>query len=282
MPQDPPRPPPPPPKRPLGTVARPDPSAEPDKAREELRSRLLRLSSIPPELQLDSLVDVVIPDDGGAPEVDDADIAPSSRMSFDIDEPTLDDDDDDSTIKRPAPVRSAPPPLPPKMARPAPAAASQPTPRADAEPVPSPVVPPAPAVVPVPKMVKAGAKVILVADDDDSIRDLVVRALGMKFTVYEAHNGKMALDMVRAIEPAPDLFVCDIMMPEMDGFAVAKALKADNARKRVPIIFLTARTGAMDVVQGINAGARLYIQKPFKLKDLLDKITQVLGLPKGS
>jgi CheY-like chemotaxis protein len=126
-------------------------------------------------------------------------------------------------------------------------------------------------------MRKADAKVVLVADDDDAIRELVIRALGTTYTIYEARDGNEALDLLKRIRPLPDAVVSDVMMPGMDGFELAKAVKSHPHLRKVPLIFITARGGAMDVVQGINAGARHYIQKPFKLKELLDKVGQVIG-----
>jgi CheY-like chemotaxis protein len=65
-----------------------------------------------------------------------------------------------------------------------------------------------------------------------------------------------------------DVVVCDVMMPRMDGYSVARAIKADPKLRSIPIVFLTARTAPMDHVAGIQAGARHYLTKPFKIQDL--------------
>jgi DNA-binding response OmpR family regulator len=115
------------------------------------------------------------------------------------------------------------------------------------------------------------APVVLVVEDDAEIRGMVVRALGVTHTVYEATDGQEAREILDTI-PVPDAIVCDVMMPRLDGLALAKLLRKDPVLKRIPILFLTARTGALDVVAGINVGARHYVTKPFKVADLVAKV----------
>jgi DNA-binding response OmpR family regulator len=132
-------------------------------------------------------------------------------------------------------------------------------------------------VVPSPSVTPSDtAPVVMVVDDDPDIRNLIVRALGITHTVYEARDGQEAREMLEAI-PAPDAIVCDVMMPRLDGLALAKLLRQDAVLKRVPILFLTAREGALDVVAGLNAGARHYITKPFKVSDLVAKVSRLTG-----
>jgi DNA-binding response OmpR family regulator len=128
-------------------------------------------------------------------------------------------------------------------------------------------------VVPAPSA-SAGdsAPVVMVIDDDPEIRGLLVRALGVTHTVYEAGDGKEAWAMLGAM-PAPDAIVCDIMMPGLDGLTLAQHLRKDPALKRVPLLFLTARSAPLDVIAGINVGARHYVTKPFKVSDLVAKVT---------
>src|SRR5689334_22991426 len=114
-------------------------------------------------------------------------------------------------------------------------------------------------------------KTVLVAEDDPSTAELVRRALAMEFEVRVAKNGHEALEFAE-IEPRPSVFVLDVMMPGMDGFAVAAALRADESSKHVPIIFLTAKDRPMDVIAGIQKGARYYLTKPFKIEELRDKV----------
>jgi DNA-binding response OmpR family regulator len=123
------------------------------------------------------------------------------------------------------------------------------------------------------------APVLLVVDDDPAIRMMLVHALGKTYTIYEAHDGQQAREILDAI-PAPDGIVCDVMMPRLDGVELAKILRKDKILQRVPILFLTAKGGAMDVVAGINAGARHYVTKPFKIADVLAKVASMTTRPK--
>jgi DNA-binding response OmpR family regulator len=123
------------------------------------------------------------------------------------------------------------------------------------------------------------APVVVVVDDDADIRTMIVRALGVTHTVYEAVDGEDARVMLQAIPP-PDAIVCDIMMPRLDGLSLAKLLRKDAVLKRVPILFLTARSGALDVVAGINAGARHYLTKPFKVAELVARVTAMTARTK--
>jgi DNA-binding response OmpR family regulator len=122
----------------------------------------------------------------------------------------------------------------------------------------------------------AARRRILVVEDDESVRQLLARQLGTEYEVQQAADAQQALQVLGAMKPLPDLIICDVMMPGMTGVQFAKQLKGTNEFKSVPIIFLTARTGALDVIEGINAGARHYITKPFNMKDLLDKVAKAM------
>ena len=122
----------------------------------------------------------------------------------------------------------------------------------------------------------AARRRILVVEDDESVRQLLARQLGTEYEVQQAADAQQALQVLGAMKPLPDLIICDVMMPGMTGVQFAKQLKGSNEYKTVPIIFLTARTGALDVIEGINAGARHYITKPFNMKDLLDKVAKAM------
>ncbi len=118
------------------------------------------------------------------------------------------------------------------------------------------------------------APVLVVVDDDPDIRAMLVHALGRTYTIYEAHDGQQAKDILDTI-PTPDGIVCDVMMPRLDGVELAKILRKDRVLQRVPILFLTAKGGAMDVIAGINAGARHYVTKPFKITEVLAKVASM-------
>jgi DNA-binding response OmpR family regulator len=123
------------------------------------------------------------------------------------------------------------------------------------------------------------AKVVMVVEDDAAIREMLVRSLGMEYCVYEASDGQMALDMLGAMKE-PDLMLLDVMMPNMDGHELASKLKAEKRFKSVPIVFLTGLDSPKDVVKGINAGARHYVTKPFKIQDLLGKVAKAITVNK--
>ncbi len=119
------------------------------------------------------------------------------------------------------------------------------------------------------------SKTVLVIEDDESVRSLVVRALSELYTAYQAADAKAALKLLESIRP-PNLILCDIMMPGMSGTELVRHLKQSDAFKNVPIIFLTAKAGPLDVIEGINSGARSYITKPFQMKDLLERVAKAM------
>jgi DNA-binding response OmpR family regulator len=122
----------------------------------------------------------------------------------------------------------------------------------------------------------APKKSVLVVDDDDAIRQLLVKALSPKYTVHEASGAIAASELLSKIAP-PDLLICDVMMPGFDGFSFVKSLKSAVSLRSMQVIFLTAKSGPQSVITGIQLGAKHYIQKPFSVKDLVDKITKLLG-----
>jgi DNA-binding response OmpR family regulator len=120
------------------------------------------------------------------------------------------------------------------------------------------------------------AKVVMVVEDDDAIRQMLIRSLAHEYTVYEAADGQFALEMLVRMRP-PDLIILDVMMPRVDGWALAGKLKSEPRLKPVPLIFLSGRDSPRDVVEGINAGARHYLTKPFKIQELLAKVAKAIS-----
>ena len=117
---------------------------------------------------------------------------------------------------------------------------------------------------------------ILVVDDDPDVVEMLARYLGREYDVVVARDGPGAM-AAASREPFPHLILLDIMMPGIDGLGVAHRLRMMPELKTVPIIFVTAKDGPMDVVKGIQAGARSYITKPFRLEDLKAKVDRALG-----
>jgi two-component system OmpR family response regulator len=114
---------------------------------------------------------------------------------------------------------------------------------------------------------------ILVVDDEPNITDLVALALRYEaFEVEVAHTGKQALAAVASFHP--QLILLDIMLPDLDGFAVAERLVAERAQ--VPILFLTARDATADKVRGLTVGGDDYVTKPFSLEELVARVRAIL------
>jgi len=114
---------------------------------------------------------------------------------------------------------------------------------------------------------------ILVVDDEPSIRDVLSMALRFQgFEVETAASGEQALTTAAAFKP--QLMVLDIMLPDMEGFEVARRLGARRAE--IPIIFLTARDATEDKIRGLTIGADDYVTKPFSLEELIARIRTVL------
>lgn len=115
-------------------------------------------------------------------------------------------------------------------------------------------------------------KTILIADDEDHIRQLVRLYLANEgFSVCEARTGAEALKLWR--EQAPNLVILDIMMPEMDGREVLKQMRRE---RRTPVIMLTAKDAEMDKVLGLELGADDYVTKPFSPRELVSRVKAVL------
>jgi len=102
---------------------------------------------------------------------------------------------------------------------------------------------------------------ILVVDDEPANIDLLIECLKDDYNVKAATRGERALRIARSGEP-PDMILLDIMMPGMDGFEVCRQLKADLSTRHIPIIFITAKIGLEDEIQGLELGAVDYITKP--------------------
>jgi two-component system OmpR family response regulator len=114
---------------------------------------------------------------------------------------------------------------------------------------------------------------VLVVDDEPNIVDVISMALRFEgFEVESAGNGADAIAAVAASKPA--VIVLDVMLPDIDGFEVARRLA--GARMGVPIIFLTARDATEDVVHGLTVGGDDYVTKPFSLEELVARIRTVL------
>lgn len=112
---------------------------------------------------------------------------------------------------------------------------------------------------------------ILVIEDEDTIRDTLQELLELEnFQVVTAENGLIGVQMAQA--ERPDLVICDVMMPELDGYEVLAQLHQKSETATIPFIFLTAKASLTDVRQGMNLGADDYLTKPFTLAELRQAI----------
>ena len=119
------------------------------------------------------------------------------------------------------------------------------------------------------------AKTILAVDDEKAIVRLVqVNLERHGYTVLTAFDGKEALEKI-ALAP-PDLVVCDVMMPYMDGFEVLRRLRLNPETRDLPVIMLTAKAMDNDVYEGWRSGADCYLTKPFNPSELLAFIKRIL------
>lgn len=114
-------------------------------------------------------------------------------------------------------------------------------------------------------------KKILLIEDNEDIRNNTTEILELSnYMVIAAENGKIGIE--KAIENKPDLIICDIMMPELDGYGVLHAIQKNNSIKNTPFIFLTAKTERSEMRKGMELGADDYITKPFSGTELLNAV----------
>ena len=117
---------------------------------------------------------------------------------------------------------------------------------------------------------------ILVVDDNADMREYLCRLLAARWQVDAVSDGEQALARMRA-ENA-DLVIADVMMPNLDGFALLRAMRADETLKQTPVVLLTARAGEESAVEGLIAGAADYIAKPFSPRELMARVSAQLEL----
>lgn len=115
---------------------------------------------------------------------------------------------------------------------------------------------------------------ILTVDDDPDILDVLELALSEYYEVFQAKNGKEALEMVRSKNP--DLIITDYMMPVMNGKEFCQMLKKDMLLQHIPVIMLTGKGDIKDKISGIDAGADDYLVKPFEPHELQARIKMIL------
>ena len=118
-------------------------------------------------------------------------------------------------------------------------------------------------------------KILIVDDDVDTLRLVGMMLETEGFGIIAAKNGKRAIDLARS--ESPDLIILDIMMPELDGYAVTSQLRMDQATRGIPILIFTAKTGYDDKMLGLELGADIYLTKPISTRELLSNVNQLLS-----
>lgn len=132
------------------------------------------------------------------------------------------------------------------------------------------------------------SKKLLLIDDDPNLILLVKDYLEFRgYNVDTAENGREALEVLDNV--TPDMIICDIMMPEMDGYSLVKHIREEPTTNRIPVLFLSAKGQSQDKVKGLNEGADVYMSKPFEPEELVAQVESSLkqikrwehGRPKG-
>jgi two-component system, OmpR family, response regulator len=131
-------------------------------------------------------------------------------------------------------------------------------------------------------MAEAGKPVVFAVDDEEHITELI--ALGLSISgmdVVRISSGREALAQID--KKRPDLVVLDVMLPDLDGFEVARRLRqTEGAGTGVPIIFLTAKDATSDKIRGLKLGVDDYVTKPFSIEELVERVRAVLRRSRAS
>ncbi len=103
--------------------------------------------------------------------------------------------------------------------------------------------------------------IVLIIEDNQDVAAYISSCLVSRYQVHLAMNGRIGLEM--ALELVPDLIICDVMMPEMDGYEVCRTLKKEERSSHIPIVMLTAKVDTNSRLEGFRQGADAYLAKPF-------------------
>lgn len=120
--------------------------------------------------------------------------------------------------------------------------------------------------------------ILLVVEDNRDIREYIANELQDTYRILQADDGKEGLAL--ALKYTPNIIVSDIMMPNMNGIALCKAIKSDMNTSHIPVILLTAKDSIQDKEEGYNSGADSYLTKPFSAKLLRSRINNLLEIQK--
>ena len=120
-----------------------------------------------------------------------------------------------------------------------------------------------------------GKKTVMIVDDDAAMRTRLRAGLEPFYEVIEAKDGMEAAEMAGSIQP-PAMIVCDVVMPRVDGFTLAKILRGNPVMKKVPIMFVSSRNSPQDVTQALMLGACQYVLKSTPIGEIVAKIRKIV------
>jgi signal transduction histidine kinase/ligand-binding sensor domain-containing protein/DNA-binding response OmpR family regulator len=121
------------------------------------------------------------------------------------------------------------------------------------------------------------AELVLLMEDNEEVQAFIADTLAPAgYRLLRASDGTAGLALAQA--EVPDLIICDVMMPGLDGYGVCTALKADPATSHIPVVLLTARSGPDDRLRGLEIGAQAYVPKPFRPRELQAQVRSLLHL----
>ena len=118
-------------------------------------------------------------------------------------------------------------------------------------------------------------KIVVIEDEVDLLQDITIWLDFEGFEAVAAKDGEEGLNFIKTTKP--DLILCDINMPKMDGFEVLKSVRGDPRLEKLPIIMITSRTGEKHKQQALELGVNQYLGKPFQEAELLKEIEHLIG-----
>jgi signal transduction histidine kinase/ligand-binding sensor domain-containing protein/DNA-binding response OmpR family regulator len=124
------------------------------------------------------------------------------------------------------------------------------------------------------ELAKDSKRTLLIVEDNTELRAYLKHELSFDYIILEATNGEKGLEIANL--KTPDLIITDVVMPEMDGFELTETLKRNIGTSHIPIIMLTAKTMLEDELSGVNAGADVYLSKPFDMRLLKSYLTRLI------
>lgn len=117
-------------------------------------------------------------------------------------------------------------------------------------------------------------KILLVDDEPNIIMALEYTFKKNNFEVFIARDGQEALDILKS--NYPDVIILDVMMPMVDGYATLEQIKKDKNLNHTKVIFLSAKNKTLDIEKGLSLGADAYLTKPFSIKNVVDKVFELI------